>query len=125
MTDEQRMKAHFAIHSASAAAALVGAGLAQIPLSDSVPLSAIQISMILQLGGIFHIRLNQSTASATLGSATSTLIGRSLSSALISWVPFVGNIVNSATASSVTEIIGWAVANDFANRSERSIRSGK
>lgn len=47
LTDDQELMCHGIIHSASVAAARVGAGLAQIPLSDNVVITPIQIGMII------------------------------------------------------------------------------
>ena len=53
MTDEQKAKCHVAIHTASADAAAVGGGLAQIPGSDNVVLTPIQLTMTIALGKVF------------------------------------------------------------------------
>ena len=34
--------------------------------------------------------------------------------ALLGWIPILGNDINAGTAFTVTEAIGWAIANDFA-----------
>jgi len=120
MTDEQRTKCHAIIHAAAAASGGVGAGLAQLPCSDSLAIIPIQVSMCLSLGAVFGIRLNQSTAEATLATATATMAGRGISQVLIGWLPVVGNIINATTAASVTEIIGWGVASDFDNSIEEA-----
>ena len=41
MTDEENSKCHKIIHTAAVAAGGVGAGLAQLPGSDAVPITAI------------------------------------------------------------------------------------
>ena len=38
---------------ASAAAAAVGGGLAQLPGSDAIPITAAQVTMIISLGSVF------------------------------------------------------------------------
>jgi uncharacterized protein (DUF697 family) len=75
--------------------------------------------MILTLGGIFGIRLNQTTAEASLASATATMVGRGISQLLIGWIPLIGNATNAITAFSITETIGWVVCSDFDNRSKQ------
>lgn len=99
-------KCHAIIHSAAVAAAGVGAGLAQLPGSDSVPLSAIQISMVIALGNVFGISLDESSAKATMGTGLTTLIGRGTSQILVGWIPGFGNLINSSTAASITEALG-------------------
>lgn len=114
MTREQDAKCHAIIHSAAAAAGLAGAGLAQLPCSDSAVIVPIQIAMVISIGAVFGVKLSESAATSTLGSATATMLGRGLSQILLGWIPGLGNVLNAATASGVTEIIGWAVAENFA-----------
>ena len=70
MTDEQTLAVNAAIHTASAAAASIGAGLAQIPGSDSVPIIAIQTTTVIAIGKAFGKTLDQSAAKAAIGTAT-------------------------------------------------------
>ena len=53
MSKEQIIVCNAAIHTASAAAAAVGGGLAQIPGSDSVPIVTIQTIMVVSLAKVF------------------------------------------------------------------------
>lgn len=116
MKDDEQMKCHGIIHAASAAAGGVGAGLAQLPGSDNAFIIPIQIAMIISLGAVFGIKLDESAAKATLGTATATLVGRGISQVLLGWIPGFGNALNAATAAGVTETVGWVVANDFSNK---------
>lgn len=119
MTKEQENRCHAIIHTASSAAAVAGAGLAQIPSSDSIAIVPIQVAMIISLGSAFGMELTKSAARATLASATATLIGRGISQLLLGWIPIFGNVLNATTAAGVTETIGWAVARDFDNQSSK------
>lgn len=116
MTDEQNVKCHAIIHSASVAAGGVGAGLAQLPGSDNAIIVPIQITMTISLGAVFRIKLDESAAKATLATATASMTGRAISQFLVGWIPGLGNAVNAATAAGITESIGWALANDFSSR---------
>jgi len=111
---EKYLECHAIIHAASAGTAAVGAGLAQIPLSDSAVITPIQVSMITALGRVFDIELTDSMARAGLAAATAGVVGRAASQVLIGWIPGVGNAVNAATAASITESIGWFMVKDFA-----------
>lgn len=113
MTDEQRKKCHAIIHTASASAAAIGGGLAQIPGSDNAVLTPIQLTMTISLGHVFGKSLTQSTALAAIGSVAASTVGRTVSQFLIGWIPGVGNIVNATTAASLTEALGWAIAKEF------------
>lgn len=125
MTYMQKIKCHSIIHTASLFCGSIGAGLSQLPCADSVAIIPIQITMIISLGSVFGIRLNQSTAEATLATATATMTGRGVSQVLIGWAPGIGNLINASTAFGITETIGFSVANDFDNRENRGTKRGK
>lgn len=114
MTSNQKESCHVIIHAASTAAAGVGAGLAQLPLSDSVVLLPIQVSMVVALGKVFDIDLTESAAKGVIFTGIAATIGRAVSQVLIGWIPGLGNAVNAATAAAITEALGWAVAERFA-----------
>lgn len=114
ITSAQRGQCHAIIHSASASAGAVGAGLAQIPCRDNAVIAPIQIAMTIALGRVFGLELSDSAARASLVSVAGTTIGRAVSQVLLGWIPVAGNIINSCTAASVTEALGWALAEDFA-----------
>ena len=122
MTEQQKRKSHAIIHSASAAAAGVGAGLAQIPGSDNAIIVPIQIAMTISLGAIFEVTIDNSTAKGYIASATASLTGKTISQFLVGWIPIVGNVINATTAGLITESIGWSVAHSFANNSNTEIR---
>lgn len=118
MTDSERSKCHAIIHSTATLAGGVGAGLAQLPTSDNALLIPLQVGMIISLGAVFSMELTESAARATLATTSASLVGRGVSQVLCGWIPIIGNIINACTASGITEIIGWAVANSFAKKSE-------
>lgn len=113
MTDEEKVKCHAIIHAASAAAAGVGAGLAQIPGSDNLILTPLQLTMTISLGKVFDITLGESAAKAAIASASAAIVGRTASQVLLGWIPIAGNIINATTAAGLTETIGWILANEF------------
>lgn len=120
MTEEQRKKCHGIIHTASVAAGGVGAGLAQIPGSDNAIITPIQLTMTVSLGKVFGIELTESAAKAAVASVAASTVGRTVSQFLIGWIPGVGNVINASTAASLTEAMGWMLANEFAERSGQS-----
>ena len=113
MTEEKRMKAHAIIHGAAVLAAGAGSGMAQIPLSDRLVITPIQIGMIISLGRLFDRSLSESQANTVATTAFACHFGRSVSQVLLGWLPGFGNVLNGATAFSVTEMLGWYVAEDF------------
>ena len=116
MTADQRSKCHAIIHTASASAAAVGAGLAQLPGSDNAAITPIQLAMTVSLGAVFGIQLTQSAAAA-LASVVAATVGRAVSQVLVGWIPFVGNAINASTAAALTESVGWLLAKEFASQS--------
>lgn len=113
MTEEQRAKCHGIIHAAAVAAGSVGAGLAQIPGSDNAVIVPIQTTMIISLGAVFGVNIDESIAKATLATTTASLTGRAISQFFVGWIPGIGNIINAATAAAITESTGWTIANSF------------
>lgn len=113
MSDEEKKKCHAIIHAASVAAGGVGAGLAQIPGSDNAIITPIQLTMTISLGKVFGKTLSESAALAAIGSVAASTVGRTASQILVGWIPGLGNAINAATAASITEALGWAIAKEF------------
>ena len=113
MTMKQVIACNTAIHTAGAAAAAVGGGLAQIPGSDSVPIVTIQTMMVVSLAKIFGKDLAEGAARAVVSTGLSTMVGRGFSQLLIGWLPGVGNVINASTAAVVTETLGWIVVGEL------------
>lgn len=113
MTNKERGLCNGIIHTASAVAGVVGAGLAQVPTSDNLVITPIQLTMAVSLGKVFGISLDQSAAKAAIASAAAATVGRATSQVLVGWIPGVGNIINASTAAAITEAIGWIMANEF------------
>ena len=91
--------------------------MAQIPGADNVPLVAVQITMAVALGKIFHVQISEGAARGMIMTALASMIGpviaRVVSQFLVGWIPGAGNAVNAATAAGITEAVGWILANEF------------
>jgi len=116
MNSSQETQCHAIIHSVSGLCGVVGAGFAQAPGSDNAVIVPLQIGMIISLGAVFDIELSESSAKATLSTATASMVGRGISQALVGWIPILGNTINATTATAVTETIGWIVAQNFSQK---------
>lgn len=116
MTNSQRIKCNLIIHTASAACATVGGGLAQVPCSDNMIITPIQLTMAISLAKVFGLELSEGACKASIASAAASTIGRTFSQVCIGWVPGLGNVVNAVTAASLTETIGWILASEFESR---------
>lgn len=114
LTQKQIVACNTIIHGASVAAGSAGAGLAQVPLSDTAIITPIQIGMITALGAVFDIRVTEGAAKGILSSLAASIAGRGLSQVLVGWMPLVGNAINTATAAGLTEAVGWAAVTHFA-----------
>jgi len=83
MSLTRREKVHGIIHGAAASAAGVGAGLAQLPMADHIPISAIQISMISAIALVHGRTVSEAGATSLLGTFTATMGGRAVSQFLV------------------------------------------
>lgn len=113
MTTMQMQECHAIIHSASALAAGVGSGLAQIPMSDNAVITPIQLAMAVSLGKVFGRSLSEAAAKAAIGSSSAAVLGRSFVQVAVGWIPGFGNAINAGTAGVLTEILGWLLAGEF------------
>jgi uncharacterized protein (DUF697 family) len=101
-------KVHGAIHTASAASAAVGAGLAQVPGADMPVIASLQTAMIVAIAEVHGVTIKQTAAADLLLTFSASVGGRALSQLLVGWVPGLGNAINASTAAAITEAIGWA-----------------
>ncbi|MDN2639377.1 hypothetical protein OEZ17_17890 [Enterococcus avium] len=122
MNKTLRRKAHFIIHSASTAAAGVGAGMAQLPFPDATVLLPIQTAMVIALGKIFHIKLEQGAAKALATQFLAQKAGQMTARFLAGKLPVAGNIVNGSTAAAITESYGWLIAKEFSEEYEKKLK---
>ncbi|MCD8238637.1 MAG: hypothetical protein LUC92_04775 [Clostridiales bacterium] len=116
MTKTEKTLCHGIIHTASLGAAGVGAGLAQVPLSDNAIITPIQLTMIISLGKVFGKEIDKSTAKACLASQAASTVGKTAVQVILGWIPGVGNAANAAAAGALTEGIGWIIANEFSEK---------
>ena len=118
MTLGQKVAVNAAIHTASLAAAGVGAGLAQIPCGDCIPLVGIQTAMIITIGKAFGKELDETAGRAAASSGIAKTIGKAVAKVAagkvaIGLIPIVGNVTNAAIAFALTQMIGWESALRF------------
>lgn len=119
MTNQQYEDCQVIIHTTAAASA--AAGVLPLPGSDSVAIVAAQTAMIIALGKVFGVRLTESAAEAMALTMITQYSGRLVAGGLIKLIPFagtfVGGCVNASVAASITETLGWEVAEDFDRQS--------
>ena len=101
---------------ASSAVAAAATGAVPIPFSDAAVLVPEQIAMIGGITAIFGVPMDQGTVmaiiSATIGTAGTTVLGKTIAANLIKLIPAVGSVVggviSAATAAALTAALGEA-----------------
>ncbi len=123
MNMNQITKCNLVIHTAAVESAAAGA--IPIPVADAIPITVMQVTMVIALGKIFDVKLTESAAKGLIGAAASTFVGRSI----VKMIPFIGWGISAVVAAGVTEAIGWTIAVDFArdakNRWEQKHKSAE
>ncbi len=112
--EEKKRHAQAAV--ATAAIAATGEGAAPIPFADCALLIPTQLGMIASITVIFGFDVNKSilTAllSATIGSGGATLLGKTIVSNLLKFIPGAGSVaggaISGATAGIITTALGEA-----------------
>lgn len=101
----------------TAVAAAVAAGAIPIPLSDTIPITAAQIGMIVSLGKVFDLNLSESASKSIINVTIAQGAGRAVFASLLKAIPgagtVVGGLIAASTAGSITAALGWLVADDF------------
>lgn len=113
MSSNQLTKCNIAIHTAAAASAAAGA--VPVPMVDAVPITTVQVSMVIALGKIFDRKITESAAKGLIGAVAATFVGRNL----VKLIPVFGWGVSAAVAGGVTEAVGWTIAVDMANNAKK------
>ena len=109
-------KKHARAAIATAVAASFGEGFTPIPFADAVLLVPTQVAMISAITVIFGLEINKAFLTAfvtsTLGSGSATLIGKTIVSNILKFLPGVGtsigSVISGTTAGLVTTALGEA-----------------
>ena len=112
LTSKQGVLCHAIIHSAAIACSAMA--FLPIPVADTIPITSAQIAMVIGLGKVFKNKITKSDAQILLRTAAAPLVGRTLAKTVFVFVPGIGWVINGAIAGTITEILGWIIANDFA-----------
>ena len=112
MTNDQKEKCQYIIHSAAAGAAAIG--FIPIPGADIGPISAIQVTMIIGLARVFNVSITKNLA---IESSKTFLVGQTgklLAAQFAKLIPVIGGGVNATVAAGLTETLVWETAESFA-----------
>lgn len=115
MPKDLKVKCNVIIHAASATSG--GSAAVPIPVADTIPITAAQVTMIIALGNVFGLTIKESVAKSIISCGIAQNVGRTISSTILKSIPVVNVTIapfaNAAIASVITEILGWMVADDF------------
>jgi uncharacterized protein (DUF697 family) len=106
-------KIHGIIHMCALACGGIGAGLAQIPGTDSAAILPLQTAMIVAIASEHGVSIAKGAAADLILTFSAALVGRTTSQLLVGWIPGLGNIINASTAAGITEAIGWTAHRYF------------
>lgn len=112
--DLKRKRARAVVTGAAGTAALTGA--APIPFSDAAILVPTQVSMLAGITAVFGLPLEKSAltsiVSATIGTAGTTVLGKTVVANLVKMIPgagtIVGAVISGTTAATLTGALGEA-----------------
>lgn len=112
--EEKKRRAQAAV--ATAAVAAAGEGAAPIPFSDCALLIPTQVGMIASITVIFGFEVNKSLITAllssTIGAGGATLLGKTIVTNLLKFIPGAGTIaggaISAGTAGVITSALGEA-----------------
>lgn len=110
----KKNKAQIIVGASTATAASIGA--IPIPFADATVLIPAQITMLTSITAVFGISIEKATLttiiSAMVGTAGTTIVGKTIVSNLIKFIPGVGSVaggvISGATAAALTTALGLA-----------------
>lgn len=101
----------------AAAAAAAATGAVPIPVADSFVLVPEQIAMIASITNVFGLSLEKSTIAAivsgTLGTAGTTIAGKTVVSGILKLIPGAGSVVGGAISGSVAAALTAALGEAY------------
>lgn len=108
-------KANNAVKLAVAASAATGA--APLPFADAPLLVAQQITLMANISKIFEINIKKdglkTLAAAALGTSSATLVGKTIATNLLKFIPGVGTITGGAVSAGTAGVVTLALGNAF------------
>ena len=118
--EEKKKRAQFAV--AAAATAAAGEGAVPIPFSDCALLIPTQIGMIASITVIFGFDVNKSIitalVSSTIGAGGATILGKTVVSTLLKFIPGAGTVAGSAISAGTAGVITAALGEAYIGNME-------
>ena len=120
----QEKKAREIVDMSSVAAG--GVGVIPIPFADAIPISGIQLNMIYQINEKFNVETEAKMIVSGLGTVVgASMIGRTVASNLLKFIPIVGSVASIGTAAAITKAMGEAYIITLKNLCIRYIKEGR
>lgn len=110
---EKSSVAHKWIVAASASAGAVG--VTPIPGADIVPITAIQVGLLLKLSHLYDKPMSRDSAKKMVLTTITGNVGRAAYRQLVKLIPGYGNLVGGGVASSITFALGQAIKYAYEN----------
>lgn len=106
-----------------AAAGVTAGGIGALPLpgSDVVPLTALQVGLILKLSALYGKPMNRESAKDLIVITTTKTIGQTLYRQVVKFIPGAGSVAAGMIASSLTLALGYGVKYAYEQDSEISL----
>lgn len=101
------------IVAAASSAAAVGA--APIPGSDIVPITGIQVGLMLKLAALYNKPITKDRAKELIIASVTGNIGKSLFRQVLKFIPGAGSIVGASIAGGMTLALGYAIKYAYEN----------
>jgi len=100
-----------------AAAGVSAGGIGALPLpgSDMIPLTALQVGLVLKLAALYNKPMSKDTAKELIIVTTTRTIGQTLYRQIVKLIPGAGSIAAGIVASSLTLALGYGVKHSFEN----------
>ena len=84
-----------------------------LPIADALPLSALQVLMIIHLGRLYNIQITKGVAAGLASAIGTSLAGRAAFQLVISAIPGLKNLAGPPLAASLTYTIGRTIQKLF------------
>ncbi|MFD1848736.1 GTPase [Oceanobacillus bengalensis] len=111
------------ILSASASATAIGA--APVPGSDFIPLTAIQVGLMIKLAALYDKPLSKKRAKELIIATITGNIGKTMFRQVVKFVPGAGSIAGGSIAGGMTLALGYAVRYAYENDLELNVSTLK
>lgn len=111
---------HTIVHAFSTVSAGIGAGLAELPSTDTQVLMSVQATMIMALAERYSIDLNRTAAAELVLTLGASMVGKKATRSIRNRFQRAPRLVNALAAATITQAIGWAAVAWFRRRAKEN-----